>query len=59
MSMTEIKTEELERITYIRYLMIFKDQTEILLDLERNVNLINQAFAQQLNLKIWKTNVEA
>ena len=59
MSITDKKTEEeaLERIPYIRYLVTFKDQTEAILDSGSEVNAINPAFASQLGLKIWKTNV--
>ncbi len=58
MLMTE-KIEELERVPCIRYLVTFKDQTEALLDSGSEVNAMSQAFAQQLGLKIRKTNVEA
>ncbi len=44
MSITE-KKEHLERILYIKYLVIFKDQTEALLDLGSGVNIISQVFA--------------
>ncbi len=57
-SMTE-KTEEFERVPCIRYPVTFKDQTEALLDLESEVNAMSQVFAQQLGLKIRKTNVGA
>ncbi len=43
MSMTE-KTEELERVPYIWYLVTFKDQTEALLDSRSKVNVMSQAF---------------
>ncbi len=39
--------------------MIFKDKTKTVLDLRSKVNIMSQAFALQLDLKIWKTNVEA
>ncbi len=58
MSITE-KTEELEQVPCIWYLVIFKDQTEALLDSKSEVNTMNQAFAYQLGLKICKTNVGA
>ncbi len=58
MSMTE-KTEELEQMPYIWYLVTFKDQTEALLDSKSKVNIMSQAFVQQLGLKIRKTNVGA
>ncbi len=59
-SMTDKRTKEkLEQIPYIRYSVIFKDQTEALLDLESEVNAMSQAFAYQLGLKIQKTNVGA
>ncbi len=58
-SMTDKKTEKLERIPCIRYPVTFKDQTEVLLDAGREVNAMNLAFAQQLGLKICKTNVGA
>ncbi len=55
------KTEEkeLEQISYIWYFVIFKNQTEALLDLKSEINAMSQAFAYQLSLKIWKTNVRA
>ncbi len=56
--MTE-KTEELEWVPCIWYPVTFKDQTEALLDSESEVNTINQAFTQQLGLKICKTNVRS
>ncbi len=56
--MTE-KTEELERVPCIWYLVTFKDQTKALLDSESEVNVMSQVFAQQLGLKIRKTNVGA
>ncbi len=55
--MTDKKTEELERIPCIRFPVTLKDQTETLLDSRSEVNAMNQAFAQQLGLKIRKTNV--
>ncbi len=60
MSMTK-KTEEqeLERIPCIWYSNIFKDQTKVLLDPGSKVNAMSQVFADQLSLKIWKTNVRA
>ena len=58
MSMTDNKTEEkLKRVSCIWYLIIFKDQIEVLLDSRSKVNAISQAFAQQLGLKICKTNI--
>ncbi len=57
-SMTE-KTEELERVPCIWYPITLKDQTEALLDSRSKVNAMSQAFAQQLGLKIRKTNVGA
>ncbi len=54
-STTDKKTEEeLERVPYIRYPIIFKDQDQIepLLDSGSKVNAMSQAFAQQLGLKI-------
>ncbi len=63
MSMTDKKTEgeleELERVLCIQYFVIFKNQTEALLDSGSEVNIMSQAFAQQLGLKICKTNVGA
>lgn len=56
--MTEEKTEELEQIPCIRYFMIFKDQTETLLDTKCKSNVMNQAFPHQLGLKIQKINIE-
>ena len=58
-STTDKKTEELEQVLCIWYSLTFKDQTETLLDLGSKVNAMGQAFAQQLGLKIRKTNVEA
>ena len=60
-SMTDKKIEkaELERLSYIWYSVIFKDQTEALLDFESEVNAISPAFASQFGLKIWKTNIRA
>ncbi len=57
--MTDKKTEELERVPCIWYLVTFKDQTKALLDSESEVNAMSQTFAQQLGLKIRKTNVRA
>lgn len=60
--MTEKKTEEkeeLERILYVQYSVSFKNQTKTLLNSGNKVNVISQAFASQLGLKIWKTNVRA
>ncbi len=58
MSMTE-KIEELEWVPCIWYLVTFKDQTKALLNSGSEVNAMSQAFAQQLGLKIRKTNVGA
>lgn len=41
------------------YFVTFKDQTEALLDLRSEVNIIKQTFASQLGLKIRKTNFGA
>ncbi len=57
--MTEKTKEELEQVPCIWYSVMFKDQTETLLDSESEVNTISQAFAYQLGLNIWKTNVRA
>ncbi len=43
--MTE-KTEELEQVPYIWYLVTFKDQAEALLDSGSEVNAMSQTFAQ-------------
>ncbi len=53
--------EELEWVTCIQYPVTFKDQhqTEALLDSGNEVNVMRQAFAQQLGLKIRKTNAGA
>ncbi len=60
MSMTDKKTEEeLECVSYIQYFVTFKDQTEALLDSRSEVKAMSQVFAQQLGLKICKTNVGA
>ena len=58
MSMT-VKKEVLERVPYIWHPVIFKDQTEALLDSKSEVNTMNQAFAYQLGSTIRKTNVGA
>ncbi len=57
--MTEKTEEELKQVPCMWYSVIFKDQTEALLDLGSEVNAISQAFAHQLGLKIRKTNVGA
>ena len=54
-SITKKKTEEkekLEKVSYIWYSVISKDQTEALLDLESKINAISQTFTFQLGLKI-------
>ncbi len=56
-SITEKIEEKLEWVSYIWYSVTFKDQTEALLDSRSEVNAMNQAFAQQLGLKICKTNI--
>ncbi len=59
MSITEKKIkEELEWVPCICYHVTFNDQTEVLLDSKNELNTINQTFASQLELKIWKINVE-
>ncbi len=56
--MTDKKTkEELEWVPCIQYPVTFKDQTKALLNLRSDVNIISEAFAQQLDLKIRKTNI--
>ena len=55
--MIDKKAEKLELIPCIWYSVTFKDQTEALLDLGSEVNVMSQAFAQQLGFKIRKTNV--
>ncbi len=61
MSMTDKETEgefdELEQVPCILYLVTFKNQTKALLNSRSKVNVISQAFAQQLGFKICKTNV--
>ncbi len=59
MSVTGKKEEELEQIPCIWYLVTFKDHTEAMLDTKSEVNVMSQAFAYQLGLRIRKTNVEA
>ena len=54
--MTE-KTEELEQVSCIWYSVIFKDCTEPLLDSKSKINVISQAFAFQLGLKIQKNTI--
>ena len=49
--------DELELIPCIWYPITFKDQTEALLDSGSKVNVMSQAFAQRLGLKIYKINV--
>ncbi len=56
-SMTDKKTEELEQLPWIWYPVTFKDQTKALLDSRSEDNAMSQVFAQQLGLKIRKTNV--
>lgn len=57
--MTSKKTEEeLERVLCVWYLVTFKDQNKALLDSGSTVNAMSQAFAHQLDLKIWKTNIK-
>ena len=53
------KEEELELVPYIWYLITLKDQTEALLDLRSELNVMSLVFASELSLKIWKTNVGA
>ncbi len=60
MSETEkMEERELEWVPCIWYPVTFKDQTEALPDSGSKVNTISQAFAYQLGLTIWKTNVGA
>ncbi len=54
--MTE-KKEELERVPCIWYPVTFKNQTKALLDSRSEINAISQAFAYQIGLTIWKTNI--
>lgn len=57
-SMTKKKTKEkLKQVPCIQYLITFKEQTEVLLDLRNKVNAISQVFTYQLGLKTWKTNI--
>ncbi len=58
---TDKKTEELEWVPCICYPVAFKDQDQIeaLLDSGSEVNAMSQAFAQQLGVKVRKTNVGA
>ena len=44
--------EELKQVPCIQYLVTFKNQTEILLDLESKIKAINQVFASWLGLNI-------
>lgn len=46
------KKKELEREVYIRYPIIFKEYTKLFLESGSKVNIMNQAFAIQLGLKI-------
>ena len=50
--MTKKTEEKLEWVPCIWYLIIFKNQIEALLDLEKKVNKMSQAFTYQLGLKI-------
>ncbi len=60
MSMIDKKTEEeLEWVPCIRYPVTFKDQNEALLDSGSKVNIMSQAFAQKLGLKISKIRLGA
>ncbi len=59
MSMNEKTEEKLERISCIWYPITFKDQTKALLNSKSKINAISQTFAQQLGLKICKTNIGA
>lgn len=47
------------QVPYIWYSVIFKDLTEALLVSKSEINVINQACALQLSLKIRKTNIRA
>ncbi len=51
--------EELERVSYIWYFVILKNQIEAILNSGSKVNALSPVFASQLSLKIRKTNVEA
>ena len=57
--MTGKKKKELEQVPCIQYPVTFKDQLEALLDSKSKVNTMNSAFAFQLGLRIWKTNIGA
>lgn len=37
--------------------MILKDQTKTLVDLRSKINVVSTAFAFQIGLKIWQTNI--
>ncbi len=51
--------KKVERVSCFWYPIIFKNQTEALLDSRSEVNAISQAFAYQFDLKIWKINIGA
>ena len=53
------REEKLEWVSCIWYLVTFKNQTEVLLNLESKVNAMSQTFAHQLGFNIQKTNVRA
>lgn len=57
-SITKKKTKILEYVSCIWYAMMFKDKTDALFDLESKVNIMSQAFALKLGLKIRKTNIK-
>lgn len=54
---TEELESELEKISCMWYPIIFKDQTETLLDSKNKLNAISHVFTSQLGLKIRQTNV--
>ena len=51
--------EELERVSFIWYFVIFKNHIKALLDSRSEINAISQVFAFQLDFKISKTKVGA
>ena len=62
MSMTGLRTEALDCISYIHYLVQFKkDMAEVraLIDSESEVNTMAPTYAKKLGLRIRKTDVDA
>ena len=58
-SMTKQMEEKLEQVSCIWYPIIFRDQTEIMLNSKSKFYAISQVFTHKLGPTIWKTNVRA